>query len=241
MIGPVLRSLAFYLLFYGGSVPYVLGATFALPFSNPVLLRIGRAWSAWHRWLVVHVLGITVKIEGTLPVPGALLAVRHESFFEALDMPNLLDRPVVFAKSELMRIPFWGWVARGYGLIEVERDQGARALRAMIAAARAANAIHRQLVIFPEGTRVPAGQVAPLQSGFAGLYKLLGLPVVPVSIDSGAFYHHRWKRPGTITYRFGEPIPPGLPRAEIEARVLAAINPPATAPTAALAAPETLC
>ena len=63
-----------------------------------------------------------------------------------------------------------------------------------------------------------------LQSGFAGLYKLLALPVVPVAVNSGPLYHRRWKRPGTITLHFGEPIPPGLTREEIEAQVHAAIN-----------------
>jgi 1-acyl-sn-glycerol-3-phosphate acyltransferase len=80
------------------------------------------------------------------------------------------------------------------------------------------------LVIFPEGTRVPPGARPPLQAGFAGLYKLLGLPVVPIAVDSGRLYHRLIKRPGQITYKVGKTIPPGLPRAEIEARVHAAIN-----------------
>ena len=71
---------------------------------------------------------------------------------------------------------------------------------------------------------MPHGQRPPLQSGFAGIYKLLNLPVVPVAVDSGQFYHGAWKHPGTIRIRFGEEIPAGLPRAEIEARVHAAIN-----------------
>jgi 1-acyl-sn-glycerol-3-phosphate acyltransferase len=68
------------------------------------------------------------------------------------------------------------------------------------------------------------GTQPPLQAGFAGLYKLLGLPVIPVAVDSGPLYHRFIKRAGTVTYRFGEPVPPGLPRAEAEARVHAAIN-----------------
>jgi 1-acyl-sn-glycerol-3-phosphate acyltransferase len=81
------------------------------------------------------------------------------------------------------------------------------------------------VLIFPEGTRVPHGEAPPLEAGFAGLYARLGYPVVPVATDAGL----RWprglfKRPGTIRLRFGDPIPPGLPRREIEARVHAAIN-----------------
>src|SRR3546814_16240620 len=82
--------------------------------------------------------------------------------------------------------------------------------------------------LFPYTTlfrsRVPHGTRPPLQAGFAGLYKLLGIPVVPVAVNSGPLYHRLWKRSGTITYRFGELIPPGLPREEVEARVRAAIN-----------------
>jgi 1-acyl-sn-glycerol-3-phosphate acyltransferase len=96
----------------------------------------------------------------------------------------------------------------------------------MLRAAEGPIAEGRALVIFPEGTRVPVGAQPPLQPGFAGLYRALKLPVVPVAIDSGRLYARGlWgKRPGVITFRFGEPIPPGLPRAEIEALVHAAIN-----------------
>jgi 1-acyl-sn-glycerol-3-phosphate acyltransferase len=82
----------------------------------------------------------------------------------------------------------------------------------------------RPLAIFPEGTRVPHGAMPPLQSGFAGLYKMLNVPVVPVAVYAGPLYHRRFKRAGEVVYRFFDPIEPGLPRAEIEARVHAAIN-----------------
>jgi 1-acyl-sn-glycerol-3-phosphate acyltransferase len=104
------------------------------------------------------------------------------------------------------------------------RGAGAKGLRAMLAQAQGFVGGGRPLAIFPEGTRIPHGARPPLRSGFAGLYKLLGLPVVPVAIDSGPTYHRWWKRRGTITVRFGETIPPGLPREEIEGRVHAAIN-----------------
>ena len=44
----------------------------------------------------------------------------------------------------------------------------------------------RPVIIFPEGTRVPLGTRPPLRPGFAGLYRALGLPVVPIALDSGA-------------------------------------------------------
>ncbi|MBV1690790.1 1-acyl-sn-glycerol-3-phosphate acyltransferase [Novosphingobium sp. G106] len=220
----ILRNLAFYLIFYGGSLFYVLGSLAALALGRKALIFVAAGWSTWHRLCVTGLLGIRIRVEGELPGEGYLVALKHESFFEAIDLPNLLGRPAVIAKAELLRIPFWGQAARVYGLIAVERDQGAKALRAMISGARRLIAEGRPLAIFPEGTRVPHGREAPLQSGFAGLYKLLGLPVVPIAVDSGPLYHRRWKRRGTITFRIGETIPTGLPREEIEARVLAAIN-----------------
>lgn len=220
----VLRNFGFYLAFYPGSVVFVLSALMAAPVSRTALRRVVRGWCDFHRFCARAFLGIRVKMEGAPSAGPALYAVRHESFFEAIDAPCLFDCPAPFAKRELFDIPGWGKAARAYGCIPVARDGGARALREMVAAARAYSGEGRPLVIFPEGTRVPHGERGPLQAGFAGLYKLLGLPVVPVAVDSGPLYHRGLKRPGTITYRFAEPIEPGLPRADVEARVLDAIN-----------------
>lgn len=221
----VIRSLVFYVIFYLGSLVYTSASLIVMPFSTAAFRTVVRGWSRWQRTCLRWIAGIRVNIEGSGPLAGPVLyAIKHESFFEAIDMPALFDLPVVFAKDQLFSIPLWGRAARAYGVVPVERDQGARALRAMIATARAYSETGRPLVIFPEGTRVPHGAEPPLQAGFAGLYKLLGVPVVPVAVDSGPLYHRRWKRPGVVTYRFGEPIPPGLSREEAEARVHAAMN-----------------
>lgn len=220
----VLRSLAFYALFYGGSALLVFASVVAIVARKRWLPAIVARWGHWHLWCVRHILGIEVVREGELPQGPVLIAVKHEAFFEAIDTPRLFDYPAVFAKQELFRIPGWGYSALTYGLVPVARDEGAKALRAMIASAKERVAAGRPLVIFPEGTRVPHGTKPPLQAGFAGLYKLLGLPVVPIAVDSGATYHRLIKRRGRITYKVGETIPAGLPRGEVEARVHAAIN-----------------
>lgn len=218
------RTLLFLLVFYVGTIFYVVAALLALLIGARPFKAMVHGWSAYHRACARYILGIRVRIEGSLPGGPVLVALKHESFFEAIDLPSLLPHPVVFAKAELIRIPLWGRAASNYGVIAVERDQGAKALRSMVASARALSGEGRPLAIFPEGTRVPHGTRPPLQSGFAGLYKLLGLPVVAAAVDSGPLYHRLWKRPGTITVRFADPIPAGLPRDEIEAKVHAAIN-----------------
>lgn len=220
----MLRSLVFYLVFYCGSVVLGLLAVLARMLAPAKVHVVSHWWCAFHRGCVERILGIRVVVEGTLPDGQVLAAIKHESFFEALDVPNIFDHPAIFAKAELLKVPLWGWVAEAYGIVPVERDQGARALRKMIAGARRFSEQGRPLAIFPEGTRVRHGAHPPLQAGFAGLYKLLGMPVVPVAVNSGPLYHRLWKRSGTITVRIGEAIEPGLPRSEIEARVHAAIN-----------------
>ncbi|MCB2079091.1 MAG: 1-acyl-sn-glycerol-3-phosphate acyltransferase [Novosphingobium sp.] len=220
----VLRSLLFYVVFYTGTVPIVVAAMMAVPLGRRPLRFMVAVWTLYHRYCVNLLLGIRVRIEGELPEGGVLVAMKHESFFEAIDLPVLFRNPVVFAKAELLAIPMWGHAAKAYDMIAVDRDQGAKALRSMLKLAKERVSPDRVLVIFPEGTRVPHGAPSPLRSGFAGLYKLLGLPVVPVAVNSGPLYHRRWKRSGTITVKVGEAVPAGLAREEAEARVIAAMN-----------------
>lgn len=219
-----LRSLVFYPIFYGFSAVLVVASVLAIPLGRDQLKKIVALWGRWHHWCVERILGIHILQHGSIPDEPVLIAVKHESFFEAIDMPRLFSFPTVFAKRELFLIPGWGFSARVYGLVPVARDKGARALREMIATARLRISEGRPLVIFPEGTRVAHGKQPPLQSGFAGIYKLLGLPVVPIAVNSGPTYHRLIKRPGTITYQVGETIPAGLPREEMERRVHQAIN-----------------
>jgi 1-acyl-sn-glycerol-3-phosphate acyltransferase len=220
----LLRNAAFYLVFYSGSLLYTSVAFVSRWFSDSASKRTVRGWAFFHRWCVRYLIGCRFKIEGAPLDKPALYAVKHESFFEAIDAPALFLRPSVFAKQELFAIPLWGRAALDFGLIPVVREGGAKTLMTMIRRAREMSEAGRPLVLLPEGTRVPHGSAPPLQAGFAGLYKALGLPVVPVAINSGAAYHRWLKRPLPIVYRFGEAIPPGLPRQEAEARVHAAIN-----------------
>ncbi len=222
----LLRSILFWLLFFLMSSVASIGAVIALPISHRATIWFVRLWARFHRLICRFVLGHRIVVEGDMPDSPVLYVFKHESAFETIEQPMLFKHPAVFAKEELFSIPVWGQAARFYGLIPVDRDGGGKAMRAMLGAAKAALAKGRPLVLFAEGTRVPHGEAPALRPGFAGMYRLLGVPVIPVAVDSGIAYPpRRWvKWPGTITYRIGETIPPGLPREEAEARVRAAIN-----------------
>lgn len=221
----LLRSLLFAVVFYSGSVFYVLRA--ALIGRTPAgARRAAWLWARFHRRCAERILGIHCRVEGTMPERPVLYAIKHESMYETLEVLLLVPDPAVLMKKELIDIPFWGGIATRHGAIAIDRAGGAKALRALVAASRAAVAEGRSLILFPEGTRVPHGERAPLRAGFAGLYRQIGLPVVPVALDSGRLWPRRsfLKRPGVITFRFGEPIEPGLDRAVVEALVHAEIN-----------------
>ena len=220
----LLRNIAFYLAFYLGSVVLVSRSVIALLIAPHTLYEVIKAWPRWQRTCLKHIIGMNLRIEGQPLDEPAFYAFKHESFFEAIDVPLLIEKPVIFAKEELFRIPGWGRAARHYGIIPVSRTAGASALRAMFTALRGFTKEGRSVVIFPEGTRVPHGASPELRSGFAGLYKQAKLPVVPVAVYSGPLYHRWLKRPGTIIVRFTEAIPAGLPRDEIEARTRAGMN-----------------
>ena len=108
------RSLLFYAVFYVGSAVFVLSALIALATLPAARFRaVPNAWSRFHRWCVETILGIVVREEGPRPAGPALYALKHESFFEAIDLAVLLEDPVPFAKEELFKIPGWGRAFKG--------------------------------------------------------------------------------------------------------------------------------
>lgn len=221
----LLRTLIFSLFFYGLSVPMVLLVPLVALLGGTALRSYAMGWVALMTWSARWILGIRVKIEGTIPAGPVLFAGKHESIFEALELSRLLGSPATVMKRELAQIPLWGWAARRYGVIIADRAANATALRAMMKDAKTALAEGRSVLLFPEGTRVKPGESPELRSGFAGLYRMLGLPVVPIAVRSGHVWtKHGVKKPGVVTFRFLDPIPPGLPRAEAEAKVHAGIN-----------------
>ena len=222
----VLRSLVFALIFYGGTVPAVLLSFPISLFGTKAIRNWARIWVGFHRVCARYLLGIRSRIEGAPPAGAALVPVKHQSMYETLEIILMLKEPAIVLKRELTRIPLWGWVVSRYGIIPIDRGGGAVALRRMMRAAEVAIAEGRPIVIFPEGTRVAPGERPPIKPGFAGLYRALKLPVVPVAVDSGRLSPRSSfvKKSGVVTFRFGEIIPPGLKRDEIEAAVHRAIN-----------------
>ncbi len=219
------RSFVYAAIFYSGTVLLIFAALVATLFGTAAIRWMVHFWAGFHHWLAEAVLGIRAEIHGSIPDGAVLIAVKHGSMYETLEALRIADTPVIVLKQELSSLPLFGWLTRRYGVIPVDRGAGAKALREMMKLGREAVRQGRPILIFPEGTRVAKGSTPPLGSGFAGLYRALGLPVVPVAVDSARLWGRGLvKRSGTIHFEVGETIPPGLKRDEIERRVHAAIN-----------------
>src|SRR4051794_4561073 len=227
------RSLLYAALFYPATLLCVLAGISVSPFGRRPTLRVVLTWVELNHWLVDRVLAIRTKVEGTIEPGPHLIAVKHQSILETIEMVRIAHLPVIVTKRELTVLPLFGLMTRRYGVIPVERSAGAKALRTLVKQGEEAVAGGRSVIIYPEGTRVRVGETPQLKSGFAALYRALGLPVVPVAVDSGRLWGRGLvHRSGVVTIKIGETIPPGLKRAEIEARVHAAINALELAPEA---------
>lgn len=223
----LVRSIAFNVAFYAWTVSMVVLYLPALLLPRGITVRGQRRWTVGVNWLMRHLAGIDVEVRGrgNLPPGAVIVAAKHQSAWDTLIYHQLLDDPAMVMKQELMYIPVYGWLALKTDMIAVDRKAGAKAMRRLIRDARRARDNGRQITIFPEGTRSAPDSKKPYHAGVAALYADLGIPAVPVAVNSGLFWPRRTflRRPGTIVLEFLEPIQPGMNRrafmAELESRI----------------------
>ncbi|WP_428394068.1 lysophospholipid acyltransferase family protein [Lichenicoccus sp.] len=224
----LVRAGLFNLYFCLLTVAMGLGAFWIRWFAREHALAYAGLWCR----LTLHglrvICGIRIALTGVehLPEGPVLIASQHQSAFDTLVWLTLVRRPAYVMKRELTRLPLVGPMLLLAGMIPVDRQAGAKALRALLRHADAAVAEGRQIVIFPEGTRVAAGESVALQPGVAALAAHTRLPVVPVTTDSGRCWSRRAfvKRPGTIHIAIGPAICPEQLRGRPRAALLEAIR-----------------
>jgi 1-acyl-sn-glycerol-3-phosphate acyltransferase len=227
-----LRSALFNAWFYTITTALALSslpprvATLDRPAAWP--LGVARIWARCVLGGLRVLCGIRWTVSGRehLPQGGPMLiASNHQSAFDTMVWLLLLPSPSYVIKRELLHVPLFGALCRMAGMIAVDRSAGADAIRSLLRAADAAVARRRQIVIFPEGTRVAPGVRAPFQPGVAALAARTRLPVIPVATDSGRCWGRRAfrKLPGVIHVAIGAPLPPGLAREALMLRLEQAI------------------
>ena len=212
-----LRSALFLIWFL--AVTTILSLIFlpVLLLPRGATIWLARIWSRVAFFGLKLFAGIDWEIRGLSPKGPVLVAAKHMSMWDTLALYLALEAPGIVLKRELLRIPFYGWFLWKATAIPIDRASGASALRKMGLAAKAVLADGRPILIFPEGTRKKPGDMPDYKPGVAGLYGMLGVPCVPVALNSGAYWTGFIKRPGTIVLEFLPAIPPGLKRAEFMA------------------------
>jgi 1-acyl-sn-glycerol-3-phosphate acyltransferase len=219
----VVRSLVFSALFYVNITVRMLVAlpTILLPYA--ALHGVLRHYASSTLWFLRVVCGTRVEWRGRekLPAGAYIVACKHQSLWETFALFMVLPDPTYVLKRELMWLPLFGWLATKARMIPIDRGSHTKALASMVAAARREAARGRQIVIFPEGTRRPPGAKPRYLPGVAFLYSELGLPCVPIALNSGLFWPRRSLRryPGTVLVEVLDPIPPGLEKREFLSRL----------------------
>ena len=217
------RSLLFNVLFFVTTTLFVV-------IGSPLLLT-PRSWAMaalkvharFELFLLRVIVGTKIEVRGreNIPEGACLVASKHQSAWETFALIPIFRDPALLMKRELFWIPVHGWFSYKFQMIPVDRDKGPAALRRMLREARKRIDDGREIIIFPEGTRRPPGAPPDYKTGIVLLYDALGVPCLPVALNSGLFWPRRsvLRRPGTIVVEILPPIPPGLPKAEFLRRL----------------------
>jgi 1-acyl-sn-glycerol-3-phosphate acyltransferase len=215
-------SILFWLLInaWGGIIPILYFPVFFMK-KSALADHGARVWSHYAFWMLKKLCKIDYKILGLerLPKGPFIVACKHQSMWETIVMNLIFHRPAYCYKKELLHIPFYGWFVAKMSGIVIDREGGASALRTLLKQAKQNLANHHNVIIFPQGTRVPVGATTekyPYQAGIVALYLACHVPVVPAALNSGIFWpkHKALKTAGTIELEFLDPILPGLSREE---------------------------
>ena len=178
--------------------------------------RVMKAWAKAMCFGTKWIGGITYEVRGLehLPEGPIMIASKHQSVLDTI-MPTLFtNMPVYVLKQELLNLPIFGWYCRKAGLIAIDRSGHMNALKALVAQAKERMDQGRPIIIFPEGTRQMIGAAPDYKPGVAAIYMLLGVPCVPLALNTGTSWPAKgmWRRPGKVVFEFLPVIPPGLKR-----------------------------
>lgn len=197
---------------------YLAMAVIAVVFAPYAILSRNGAFAAchtfcaWAIWTLRILCGLRSEVRGTPPTGEVVIAAKHQSFLDIILIYHAVPRGKFIMKRELMWAPFLGQYALRIGCVPVDRGKRGAAIAKMKADVARGAVQPGQLIIYPQGTRVAPGVVAPYKLGTGLLYEQLGQPCVPVGTNVGVFWPKRGllRKPGLAVVEFLPPIPPGL-------------------------------
>ncbi len=212
----LLRSILHTLFMAVTVVPWALAVLIAAPFLNST--QIYWMCAGWLKLAVnggTVILGIKNHVIGfeNLPVGStapAVLLVKHQSTWETFCMPALMPHPLAYVfKKELLYVPFFGWAMGRMDMIHIDRSKRAQAFNKVVEQGQRLLNQGTWVIMFPEGTRIPRGQKGNYKNGGTRLAVETGAPVIPIAVTSAKCWPRKAfiKKPGTVEFSIGKPIP----------------------------------
>lgn len=219
-----IRSLLFVIWMYGLMAVLGILCLPALLLPRGVIIWAIGVYARLLVWGLEAICGIRTEIRGRANVPAGpfLYAGKHHCMLDVFIPFIVAPAPAIIMKRELLWYPFLGWYALRTAMIPIDRAGTTRTLKKMVAEAVKRAEDGRQVVIFPEGTRrAPGAEPAYQGAGISALARAIEAPIVPVATNAGLCWPGRGlkRSRGTIVYEILPPIPAGLPRRQLMARL----------------------
>lgn len=190
--------------------------------------KVSAFWASSTIWGMEKIAGIKVELRGkeNLPDGEFFIAGKHLSTLDTLAPFAFTKTPAFVFKKELFKVPIFGWYLKTAGMIGIDRDGGMAALKSMVANAKERLAEGRPPLIFPEGTRQELDAAPDYKPGVAAIYGMLGVPCVPMALNTGVFWPAKGfpTHSGIVVFEFLPPIEAGLKRQEFMSRLETAIE-----------------
>jgi 1-acyl-sn-glycerol-3-phosphate acyltransferase len=192
-----IRSTIFFIYFVVASLIFGLFLSFALVLPNKTVYvdKIGKIWTKFITEGLKYICGIRWQIMGLENLPkkdGFIVAGKHQSTWETYMINRLFkEMPVYILKKQLLNVPIFGWGMRFASHISIDRKAGIKAIKTMVEQGRFYLNKGHNIVIFPQGTRVPVGYSVkdyPYKTGILSIIRGLKCDVVPMALNSGKFW-----------------------------------------------------
>lgn len=207
-----LRSLLFFLLYNLTGIGHSLLSLLVAPLLTfPQRYRFVNLWTQATMWLLVRLNGVRIEVEGLEHIPRdrpVVVLANHQSQWETFYLQLLIRPQATVLKRSLLWVPFFGWALALLRPIAIDRRRGAHALKTILRVGEQRLATGMSVVIYPEGTRQPAGTLGAFNAGGAMLAARANADILPIVHNSGDCWPVRslLRLPGTIRVRIGAPI-----------------------------------
>ena len=205
-----LRSLVFYLGLTPLTIVFSAIGIVILPLPRPWRYAVITRWSVLTiAWLGLAC-GLRFRVRGREHIPAApgVILSKHQSAWETIALQLIFPRQSQVLKRELLHVPFFGWGLASLNPIAIDRKAGTKALRTVLKAGAERIRAGWWVLLFPEGTRIAAGERGRYTQTGAALALECGCVVMPVAHNAGVFWARNalTKNAGVIDVVIGPPI-----------------------------------